>query len=236
MLAYPVDGIPLMCTGVRRYLANALAVRVWGIGGASVAMMAVPIVLMFVGFELQGDLPPNNYKPLAVFVGCLNTFVVSIFMYSTTWDAYDRGVITTDMVAFVIMIVLCIWAMACVVYYGMCVPYSDAYWIKVLADPRQARVASMPKVARPAPLPVHECKPTVIDAGYRHFDLAWQPVPRTPNHDVEYRVRLEHCDKDDGRTARVEEVVCPGTQPHLRVDRFKGEPIDHSDTFLVTVE
>lgn len=175
---------------VYRYKAQALAVKVWDIGGASVGMTAVPIILMFLGFEIQGDLPPSNFKPLAVFVGCLNIFCVSIFMYSTTWDACNRGVIISDVLALIIMLILTIWAIACVVCYGVLAPYSDALWLKVLADPLapMQKPKSMRQVAAVPSKPLEpqwQAKPVVVDAGYRHFDLAWQPLPKVPNHDVE---------------------------------------------------
>ena len=63
-----------------RYKADPFVVKVWDIGGASVGMLALPLMLMFVGLELQGDLPPSNYKPLSVFVGAVNIFTSSIFL------------------------------------------------------------------------------------------------------------------------------------------------------------
>ena len=145
-----------------RYKSHEFVVKVWDIGGASVGMLALPLMLMFVGMELQGDLPPSNYKPLAVFVGCVNIFTSSIFLfvasyrcgsshavgltschvpvlcrYATNWDAYDRNVTKSHMAPLFIMLVLCVWAMVVVVCYGVIVPYSDAVWIKILADPDQ---------------------------------------------------------------------------------------------------
>ena len=53
------------------------------------------------------------------------------------WDAYDRNVTKSHMAPLFIMLVLCVWAMVVVVCYGVIVPYSDAVWIKILADPDQ---------------------------------------------------------------------------------------------------
>lgn len=66
------------------YKSDAEAVNAWDKASASVGMGAVPLMFMLFGFELQGDLAPYNFKPLAVFVGCLNIFISSIFLYVTT--------------------------------------------------------------------------------------------------------------------------------------------------------
>jgi len=165
------------------YKADALAVKVWGIAGASVGMMAMPALLMFVGFELQGDLPPNNFKPLAVWVGCITIFLSSAFMFTTAWDAHQEKVATSFVMPLIIMLVLCIWAIVMVVCYAVVDKYEDAYWIKILADPIE-------EVHQPlAQQPVWSAKPLVVGAGHRHFDLAWQPVPGIPPNNVEYVCR-----------------------------------------------
>ena len=84
--------VVLCCVALwlRRYKSNALAVKVWDIAGASVGMLAMPLIIMVVGLELQGDLMPSNYKPICVFVSCINIFTVSIFMYAPCHPGSQR--------------------------------------------------------------------------------------------------------------------------------------------------
>jgi len=58
--------------------------------------------------------------------------------YATQWDAFDKGIMHTQTAPLVIMIGLCVTAIICVICYGVMVPYSDAVWLKVLADDEDA--------------------------------------------------------------------------------------------------
>ena len=67
--------------GTGRYKANPDAVTTWDAAGGTVGIWALPLILMLLMLELQGDLTPSNYKTITVWASCMNIFVTSIFMY-----------------------------------------------------------------------------------------------------------------------------------------------------------
>ena len=71
--------------------------------------------------------------------------------------------ITSHILPLVCMIILCVWAIACIVSFAIVPTYVDAYWVKILADPWPTQPVKMDIEApqwRPEPIP--EPKPAPI--------------------------------------------------------------------------
>ena len=223
-----------------RYKNNADAKRVWDIASAGVGMGAVPLIFMFFGFELQGDLPPRNFKPLAVFVGCLNIFVSSIFLYATTWDAYDTGLIRSHILPMVIMICLCVWAIVMIWLYAFIEPYCWAPWIKPLADDEPRLLPFKPQPIPSfreggKPFVAPEFVPSVRqqERGFRHIGVSWNQVPDMRPADVQYRVTIQN--PGAGLVRTEESVVLDGERSTYVIDTFQGEPLNPGDKFNCVV-
>lgn len=133
------------------YQSSAWAAAVWNMAGASVGITALPLALGVLGFILQGDLAPDNYKPLAVWVGGpLTAFNFGIWFYCTTWDSYYNAIITTHIPVLLLMIVLVLLAFVLLVSHAWMLPYSDATWLRPLADPYAWHAAPMKPAAAAA--------------------------------------------------------------------------------------
>lgn len=226
-------------------------------------MGAIPIILMFIGLDMQGDLPPRNRKPLHVVVGCMNTFTTALFMYATTWDSYDNRIITTHHIHMWIMIIMCVWCVILMVLYALHPTYAGVVWLKPLADyvpptkaksmqrlvPTQSKYAVKPE-PQPEPTPRARWvpRPRQESCGYRHMDVAWDPAPAPSDArrrqlapidndaaSVEYRLGYRRlAGPGEGQQPR-EEVVIPDGGTQATIFMYQGSPVKPDTQFELDV-